>query len=251
MESAGEMWNGLFLFVVAVVAGWVDAIGGGGGLLCVPALLLAGYSPLETLATNKLQASFGSTTAACNYARHGLVDVSGQKLVVALTFLGAIGGTLAVQQIQTALLERIIPLLLLLFALYFFWAPGIGDVGRHQVISRSLFAATVGCGVGFYDGFFGPGTGTFFTMGYVVLLGCSLTQATGNAKLLNCTSNLASLFFFILSGHTIWSAGLVMGLGQMIGSYVGSHMAVRHGERLIRPVPVAVSLLVSLKLMLR
>ncbi|WGZ96112.1 MAG: TSUP family transporter [Candidatus Thiothrix putei] len=240
----------LALFIIAIIAGWVDSIGGGGGLICIPALLWAGFTPLETLATNKLQASFGSSTAALNYTRHGLVDVKGQKLVIALTFLGSVGGTLLVQQIDSSLLEKAIPVLLILFALYFLFSPKISDADKHQVISPKTFAMTVGVGAGFYDGFFGPGAGTFFTMGYVALLGFGLPKATGNTKLLNFTSNIASLLFFALSGHIVWLAGLVMGIGQVIGSYLGSHMAVKHGTRLIRPILVTVSLLVSLKLLL-
>lgn len=240
----------LILFVVAVIAGWVDSIGGGGGLLCIPALLWAGFSPLEALATNKLQASFGSSTAAINYARHGLVDIKGQKLAITLTFAGSVCGTLLVQQMDSAVLGKVIPVLLILFALYFLFSPRISDMDQQQRVSSRVFALSAGFGVGFYDGFFGPGTGTFFTMGYVALLGFGLPKAIGNTKLLNFTSNFASLLFFALSGHIVWLAGLVMGIGQMIGSYVGSRMAVKHGARLIRPVLVTVSLLVSLKLLL-
>lgn len=240
----------LILFAVAIFAGWVDSIGGGGGLVSIPVLLWSGFTPLETLATNKLQASFGSSTATVNYYRHGLVDVKGQKLTVALAFLGSVCGTLAVQQIDSSLLEKAIPLLLMLFALYFLFSPSVSDLDRHQLISRNQFAATVGFGVGFYDGFFGPGTGTFFTMGYIVLLGFALPRATGNTKLLNFSSNFASLLFFAISGHIVWLVGLTMGVGQVIGSYIGSHMAVKHGVRLIRPVLVTVSVLLSLKLLL-
>lgn len=240
----------LALFVVALIAGWVDAIGGGGGLLSIPALLWAGFTPLEALATNKLQASFGSSTATLNYTRHGLVNVKGQKLTIALTFLGAVCGTLLVQQIDAGVLEKAIPVLLMAFALYFLFSPKISDVDQQQSVSPLTFALGVGFTVGFYDGFFGPGAGTFFTMGYVALLGYGLPKATGNTKLLNFTSNITSLLFFALSGHIVWLAGLVMGVGQVIGSYLGSHMAVKHGTRLIRPVLVTVSLLVSLKLLL-
>jgi uncharacterized membrane protein YfcA len=240
----------LILFILAIIAGWVDAIGGGGGLICIPALLWAGFTPLESLATNKLQASFGSSTAAYNYTRHGLVDVKGQKLAIALTFLGSVCGTLLVQQVDSSLLEKAIPLLLMLFALYFLFSPRISDLDQQQLISPQVFAVTIGFGAGFYDGFFGPGAGTFYTMGYVALLGFGLPKATGNTKLLNFTSNIAALLFFALSGHIVWLVGLVMGVGQMLGSYIGARMAVRHGTRLIRPVLVTVSLLVSLKLLL-
>lgn len=239
----------LALLMVAMLAGWVDAIGGGGGLLCIPALLWAGFTPLETLATNKLQGSFGAATAAINYTRHGLVDWRGQKLAIALTFSGAVCGSLLVQQLDTSLLATLIPLLLIGFALYFWLSPRISDHEQRQRISPALFAATVGFGVGFYDGFFGPGTGTFFTMAYVALLGYSLPRATGNTKLLNFTSNVAALLFFALSGHIVWLVGLVMGVGQILGGYLGSTMAVKHGTKLIRPVLVTVSLLISLKLL--
>jgi hypothetical protein len=239
----------VILFVVAVIAGWVDSIGGGGGLICIPALLWAGFAPLQALATNKLQASFGSSTAAYRYSRHGLVDVKGQKLAIALTFLGAVCGALTVQQIGSDLLAKAIPLLLMLFALYFLFSPKISDGDQPPQISSTAFALTVGFGVGFYDGFFGPGAGAFFTMGYVALLGFGLPKATGNTKLLNFTSNFSALLFFALSGQIVWLLGLVMGVGQMIGSYMGTRMAVKHGTRLIRPVLVTVSLLLSLKLL--
>ncbi|MFN3786207.1 MAG: TSUP family transporter [Thiothrix sp.] len=240
----------LALFIVAMLAGWVDAIGGGGGLLCIPALLWGGFTPLETLATNKLQASFGSATATLNYTRHGLVDWRGQKLAIALTFTGAVCGTLLVQQLDASVLTILIPLLLIGFALYFGLSPHMNNREHCQRISPALFAATVGFGVGCYDGFFGPGTGTFFTMGYIALLGYGLPRATGNTKLLNFTSNFASLLCFALSGQIVWLVGLVMGVGQILGGYLGSAMAVKRGTTLIRPVLITVALLSALKLLI-
>jgi uncharacterized membrane protein YfcA len=238
------------LFALATLAGWVDSIAGGGGLLSLPALLWAGFPPLDAMATNKLQSSFGSSTAAFNYTRAGLVNVREQGLAVVLAFLGSVCGTLMLQQMDTGLLKRSVPILLILFALYFLFSLRIKDENRHKILSQTGLAFTVGFGIGFYDGFFGPGTGMFFSMGYVVLLGFGLPKATGNTKLLNFSSNFASLLFFALSGHIAWLVGLVMGAGQMLGSYIGSHMAVKHGSRLIRPLLVTVSLLLSLKLLL-
>ncbi len=239
------------LFALATLAGWVDSIGGGGGLISIPALLWAGFSPLQALATNKLQASFGSSTATWNYARHGLVDIKGQRLAVLLAFVGSMVGTLIVQQLDSSFLAKAIPVLLVLFAIYFLLSPKVGDEDKHQILTPLQFAFTMALILGFYDGFFGPGTGTFFTMAFVTLLGYGLPKATGNTKLLNFTSNFASLLFFALSGHIMWQVGLLMGLGQMLGSYLGSHMAVKHGTRLIRPVLVTVSILMSLKLLLK
>ncbi len=238
------------LFLVALLAGFVDSIAGGGGLIAIPALLWAGLSPVETLATNKAQAVFGSGTAAANFVHKGAVDLSGAALSVICTFIGAAAGAVMVQGLDSAFLERLIPVLLIGFALYFLFSPRVSDLDSHQRLAHPWFALLVGTGVGFYDGFFGPGTGTFFAMGYVSLLGFSLTRATAHTKLLNFTSNLAALLFFIPGGHVIWSMGLLMGAGQLIGAWIGSHMVMRHGAGLVRPVLVVVSIAVSIKLLL-
>jgi len=238
------------LFLVALLAGFVDSIAGGGGLIAIPALLWAGLSPVETLATNKAQAVFGSGTAAANFIHKGAVDLRSAAFAVCCTFVGAAAGAVMVQRLDNAFLERLIPVLLIGFALYFLFSPRVSDLDSHQRLGHPWFALLVGTGVGFYDGFFGPGTGTFFAMGYVSLLGFSLTRATAHTKLLNFTSNLAALLFFIPGGHVIWSIGLLMGAGQLIGAWIGSHMVLRHGAGLVRPVLVFVSIAVSIKLLL-
>lgn len=240
----------LALMLVGAIAGFVDAIAGGGGLLCIPALLWAGLTPLETLATNKLQASFGTLAATAGYARHGLVDLSRLWPAILLTLAGSAGGALAVQRLPSDLLARLVPLLLILFAFYFLFSPRIADEDRQHRIGDGLFAFIVGTTVGFYDGFFGPGTGSFFTLAFVTLLGFGLPRAVAGAKVLNFASNFAALVIFATSGKILWLAGLGMGLGQLAGGWVGAHMAVRHGAALIRPVLVAVALAVSLKLLL-
>lgn len=240
----------LVLFAVAVVAGFVDSMAGGGGLIAIPALLWSGLGPIETLATNKAQAVFGSGTAALNFIRRGAVDLRGSLLAVACTFVGAASGALLVQWIDSAFLQRLIPGLLIGFALYFLFSPRVSDLDSHQRIGGPLFALTVGLGAGFYDGFFGPGTGTFFAMGYVALLGYNLSRATAHSKLLNFTSNLAALLFFVAGGHIVWATAGVMAAGQLVGAWLGSHLVLRHGTRLVRPVLVASSILVSGKLLL-
>lgn len=241
----------VILFAVAALAGGIDAIAGGGGLLTIPALLWAGLSPLQALATNKLQASFGSFTATYTYTRQGLINPLEHRLAIALTLIGAVFGAWVVQQIDSSFLAKLIPILMIAFALYFMFSPKLGDQERHQRISKTMFAVTAGFGIGFYDGFFGPGTGTFFVIAFVTLLGYSLPRATGGTKLLNFTSNIASLILFSFSGQVLWLLGLGMGLGQIIGSYLGSKLAIKHGSRLIRPLLVIISLLVSLRLLLQ
>ena len=237
------------LAVVGVAAGFVDAIAGGGGLISVPALLWSGLPPVQALATNKLQASFGSFTATLNYYRNGLVKLRELRLAVLFTFFGSAAGALLVQTLPTEFLEWLIPVLLILFAIYFLFSPGAGVNERHHRITPALFGLLIGSSVGFYDGFFGPGTGTFFTFAFIALLGYSLPQATGGTKLLNFTSNFAALAVFILSGKVIWLVGIVMGVGQILGAWLGSHVTIRHGSRVIRPVLVTVSILIAAKLL--
>ena len=240
----------LILTAIAGVAGMIDAIAGGGGLLALPALLWAGLPPVQALATNKLQGSFGTLTASFNFVRRGEIDLARLRIPVLLTFVGSASGTLAVQHLGSALLEQLVPTLLIAFALYFLFSPRIGDQDAHHRIGHGMFGLLIGFTVRFYDGFFGPGTGSFFAAAFVLLLGSNLRRATAGTKILNFTSNIASLMFFALAGEVIWQVGLPMGVAQMVGAWVGSHLVMRHGSRLIRPVLVAVSLAISLKLLL-
>lgn len=240
----------LLLVAIAGVAGMIDAIAGGGGLLALPALLWAGLPPVQALATNKLQGSFGTLTSSYNFVRKGEIQLARLRTPILMTLVGSVSGTLAVQRLGSDLLEEIVPALLIAFALYFLFSPRIGDEDAHHRISHGLFGLLIGFSVGFYDGFFGPGTGSFFAAAFVMLLGYNLRRATAATKVLNFTSNIASLLFFALAGQVIWQVGLPMGIAQMAGAWVGSHLVIRHGTRLIRPLLVVVSLAISLKLLL-
>lgn len=237
------------LFAIALLAGLIDAIAGGGGLLTVPALLWSGLGPVEALATNKLQASFGSSTATFAFLRQGALDLRRSGLAVACTFLGASAGALLVQHLHPELLQRVIPVLLAGSAVYFLFSPRVADVDSHRRIGDGAFALTIGTTVGFYDGFFGPGTGTFFAAAFILLLGYNLRRATAHTKLLNFTSNIASLGWFVLGGYVAWKTGLVMALGQLIGAWTGSHLVLRHGGRVVRPLLVVISLAIAVKLL--
>ena len=240
----------LVLVGVAGVAGMVDAIAGGGGLLALPALLWAGLPPVAALATNKLQGTFGTLTASVHYVRKGEIDLARLQLPIALTAAGSVSGTLAVQHLGSDLLREIVPALLIAFALYFLFSPRIGDQDAHHRIGHGLFGLLIGFSVGFYDGFFGPGTGSFFAAAFVMLLGYNLRRATAGTKVLNFTSNISSLLIFAAAGQVVWQVGLPMGLAQMAGAWLGSHLVIRHGTRLIRPLLVTVSLLISIRLLL-
>ncbi len=238
------------LFAAGLLAGFVDAVAGGGGLIALPALLFAGLSPAQALATNKLQGTFGTFSASFYFVRRGLVAPGKIMVMVICTFVGSAAGTLLVQRTDPGFLTAVIPILLILIALYFLLSPQVGEEDRHQRMGPLGFALSIGFGVGFYDGFFGPGTGSFFAIAFVTLLGFGLTRATAHTKVLNLTSNIASLLFFIVGGQVIWSLGLVMAAGQLIGGRLGAHMVVRKGARLIRPLVVIICILISVKLLI-
>ncbi len=236
-----EPWLYPALTAVAVLTGFIDAIAGGGGLIMMPALLFAGATPLQALATNKLQSVFGTGAALRNYWRSGLVEWTRNRLTVALVFIGAAAGVLVVQSIDTELLDLIIPVLLVASALYILLSPRMGDDDAHHRLSSNGYAPAGGA-IGFYDGFFGPGTGTFFTTTLVALRGYGLTKATALTKLFNFTSNVASVALFALGGDMLWLLGLSMAAGAMLGGWLGSRTALRFGARLIRPLLVVLSL---------
>jgi len=239
----------LLLGGIAGVAGFIDAIAGGGGLLVLPVLLWTGLTPAQALATNKLQAVFGSFSATIRFIRQGTIDLRLMIRAILFAFAGSACGTICIQLLHSDALEKLIPILLISFALYFLFSPRVGDKDAKPRISLRLFSFIFAFIIGFYDGFFGPGTGSFFAMAFVMLLGYNLIKATAHAKLLNFTSNLAALIFFILGGQVVWKVGLVMAIGQFIGGHIGAHMVLRHGSSLIRPLLVIISLSITLKLL--
>lgn len=210
------------LFFVAMLAGFIDSIAGGGGLLTVPALLAVGVPPAQALATNKLQSVGGSFSASLYFIRRKAVDLNDQKLVIALTFVGSMIGSILVQNIRADILRQMLPLLVAGIGVYFLLTPRLGESDRLRRLSYIPFAIVAGGCVGFYDGFFGPGAGSFYALAYVTLCGFNLAKSTAHAKVLNFTSNVAALMFFIIGGKVIWSIGLVMLVGQVIGARTGA-----------------------------
>lgn len=245
-----EIWLLLTLAAVGLIAGFVDAVAGGGGLIALPALLAAGVPPVAALATNKLQGSVGTFIATLTYWRKGLIDLKALGLAILLTFVGAYAGSFAVKVIDVSALRQVVPFALIAIALYFLFAPKLTDEDKAQRISRA-FIPVMGFVIGFYDGIFGPGTGSFFTIGFVALFGFGLTRATGNTKALNFTSNAASLALFIPAGDVMWPIALAMAAGQIAGGYLGAMMGLRHGAKFIKPLVVVVSIVMAINLLLR
>jgi uncharacterized membrane protein YfcA len=238
------------LFLVAVLAGFIDSIAGGGGLLTIPALLWVGIPPAVALATNKLQACGGSFFASYYFVRKGMVTLGQVKLAITCAFIGSALGTIAVQLIDTSILELVLPFLILAIGGYFLFSKQISNEDKQQRLAPTAFAFTAALGVGLYDGFFGPGTGSFFALAFVSLAGFGLAKATAHAKVLNFATNIASLLFFALGGKVLWVLGGIMLLGQAIGATLGSRLVLTQGVKIIKPLMVTMSIAMSLKLLL-
>lgn len=235
------------LCLAAVAAGFVDAIAGG-GLITVPALLAAGIPPVAAIATNKVQASFGTASATWSYWRAGRIDFGILKWPLAATLVGAGLGAFAVTVVDTRWLMVLLPVLLIAIALYFLFGPKASDEDAHARLTPLAYSAVAG-GIGFYDGFFGPGTGSFFALSLVTLMGMGLTRATAHTKALNLMSNVISVVVLAAGGHVLWLLGGCMAVGQVIGGRLGAHSAMRFGPRLIRPLLVVISLGMVAKLL--
>jgi len=238
----------LILILAAFVAGFVDAIAGGGGLITVPVLLLCGADPVQALATNKLQGTFGSATAALSYARAGHVRLRDQLPMAVIAALAGAGGAMVAHLIPAEALRIIMPIVLVGVAVFFAVKKGLSDADRSARMPPAVFAATVVPLTAAYDGFFGPGTGSFYMMGFVLLAGYGVLKATAHTKLLNFASNGGSLAVFVFSGATWWAVGFAMGAAQVAGAAMGAKVAMRVGVRLIRPLLVVTSAAMAARL---
>lgn len=233
---------------VAFLAGTIDAIAGGGGLLTIPALLAAGLPPVSAIATNKLQSSFGTGGAVFAFARKGHIDFKRFALPALASFAGSAGGAFLLTLIDPKFLSGLIPLLLIAMAAYFLLAPKMTDEDRHVLAGPPMLLA-MACLIGGYDGFFGPGTGSFFITGLVAVFGLGVTRAVAHTKLLNFASNIAGLAVLIASGHVVWKVGLAMAVGAIAGGQVGAHAAIRFGASTVRPLLIVMCLGLTAKLL--
>ncbi len=238
------------LFAAALLAGFVDSIAGGGGLITVPALLLAGFPPVAALGINKLQGLFGAGSAALTYASRGLVDLRSQLPWFSLAAMGSALGALLATLLPGDLLKMVLPPVLIAIALYFLLKPNLGDDDRGRRMAPLLFGMTIVPLIGFYDGLLGPGTGSFFMLALVTLSGFGVLKATAHTKFLNFGSNIGGFAVFALAGVLDWKVGLVMGLGQIIGARIGAGLAIRKGARVIAPMLVLTCTAMAIRLIL-
>jgi len=244
-----SFWLDALLLSTGFIAGTVDAIAGGGGLISLPMLLMVGLPPHLALGTNKLQASIGTLTATLNYFRHGFIRVDKIILGLIASFIGASLGALTAQLLSSQLLQKLIIVFLLLIFLYTVLRPKIGLQESAAKISATLFFILFGFLLSFYDGFLGPGTGSFWIMALVFFLGLNLAQATAYTKVFNLESNLVALAWFIGGNNVNYKMGLIMAVGQIIGGKLGSHLVIKKGAAFVRPIFLCV-VLVTLVVMI-
>jgi uncharacterized membrane protein YfcA len=228
----------LILGAAAFFAGFVDAVVGGGGLIQLPALfaVFPASAPASLLGTSKLAGVWGTSVAALNYVR--AVRLNWQVILPAalMAFLFSFAGAVTVTQIPSTYLRRALPFILVVIALYTFWKKDLGAQYRPLYFGRKelWMAMLVGALIGFYDGFFGPGTGSFFIFIFVRMFGYDFLHASASAKVLNVACNIAALIWFGFSGHVMWMLGSAMAVCGVLGSVSGSYLAIKHGSAFVR-----------------
>jgi uncharacterized membrane protein YfcA len=240
----------LLLSAVSLAAGTIDAIGGGGGLLTVPALLGAGLPPHLAIGTNKGQSVFGSFAATVRFAHAGLVDRRRAKVSFPLALAGSVAGAALALALPASTLRPVVIVLLAFAALFVGLRRGpparLEDAPERR--GALAIAGAIAFAIGAYDGFFGPGTGTFLILAFVALLGDGLAHASAAAKVVNFASNLAALVLFAARGAVVWRVALPMAACQLAGGWIGAHVAIRRGDAVVRRVVVAVALAAAAKL---
>ncbi|MDR3667098.1 MAG: TSUP family transporter [Ignavibacteriaceae bacterium] len=242
-------WYYPILFLTAFIAGLVDSIAGGGGIITLPVMLSLGFPPHIALGTNKFQASFGSYTASYYYIKKEVVILKECIAGIVFTIIGSAIGTWTVTQVSSDVLKYIIPILLVGIIIYSFIKTNLGETDRQARMKAMVFYFTGGLGLGFYDGFFGPGVGSFWAIAFVIGLGYNLKKATGYTKVMNFTSNVVSLVIFIIGGYVIFTAGIVMAVGQIAGARIGADLVIKRGSKFIRPIFITIVILTTVKIL--
>jgi uncharacterized membrane protein YfcA len=241
----------LLVVVAGFGAGWVDAVVGGGGLIQLPVMLMVpGITPVQALATNKMGSIFGTATSAVTYYRRVGPDLKTAIPMALVALGGSFGGAVLAAHLPQSVFKPIIVLALIAVALFTAFRPNVGELTalRHSGHRHYVLAGVIGGAIGFYDGLIGPGTGSFLVIALVTLMGYAFLEASAKAKIVNMATNAGALLFFLPHGSLLWGVGLVLGLANMAGGYLGARTAVRQGSRFIRVVFLVVVAVLILKL---
>ena len=234
----------LWVTLAAGLAGFVDAIVGGGGLILLPTLFAVHPSalPATLFGTNKAAAIGGTAWACSQYARRVTMNWGTLAPAAVTALLASFAGAWLVTMVPATGLRKALPLVLLVVLLYTLWRKDLGRVHAPHLSPRreALRGSAIGAGIGFYDGFFGPGTGSFFVFLFVRLLGYDFLNASASAKLLNCATNIAAIALFAAKGHVWWHFAVTLAVANIVGSLLGTHMALKHGTGFVRGIFIVV-----------
>lgn len=240
-----------FLCIGGFIAAFVDSIAGGGGLISMPVLMAIGVPIHLAIGTNKFAASAGCISSAYRYAKSGKTNNELLKKLVPFTIIGSILGVKCVLSINENILNVLVVLMILIVAIYTFVSKNLGQEDRFEGINKKnlrlgMLMALI---LGFYDGFFGPGTGTFLTFGFIKIYGYDFLHASANTKILNLTSNVTSLLLFMINGQVYYKIAVLFALVMIIGAYVGAKVAIKNGSKMIKPIFLVMALFMVTKLM--
>ena len=240
----------ILLIAFGFLAAFIDSVVGGGGLISLPALMFVGLSPASAIATNKLAATMGTFTSAMYFIRSGKVDFKIVGKLIPLTIVGAVAGALVVKFIPPDILRPLVLVMLVFIAIYIIAKKNWGSVSTYKKMTQRktlifFFAILM---IGFYDGFFGPGTGTFLIIAFTAILGFDLKTACGNTKIVNLTTNIAALVVFIQAGQVYYQVALPAAVFSIMGNWLGSGLAIKKGAKFIKPVMVIVLCVLLCKL---
>lgn len=243
----------LFLCGAGFLAAFVDSIAGGGGLISVPAFLISGISPHLALGTNKFCSSAASFTSSFQFAKSKKVDFNLLKYLVPFTLLGAIVGVNTVLKVNESFLYSLVLILILFVGLYTIFSKSIGINSTFKGLTKInlTFGIILAFSLGFYDGFFGPGTGSFLIFGLIKIFGFDFVQSAGNGKILNFTSNITALVLFALNNQISYVMGIPVAFSMIIGAKFGTSLAINKGSKLIKPIFITMSLAVAIKMLVQ
>lgn len=240
----------ILICVAGFIGATVDAIVGGGGLITIPALLTAGVPAHFALGTNKFAASMGTISSAHHFYKSGEINFKLLKYLLPLSFIGSAIGSYAVLLLDPSFLRAMIIVMVLIIGIYTLIKKEMGIEDKFTSLSRKkiIFAMILAIGLGFYDGFFGPGTGSFIIFGLIGIMGFDFKKASAHSKFMNFTSNFTALLVFLLNGKILFTIAIPMAIAMMLGGKFGAYLAVKNGAKFIKPVFIIVSFALVVKM---
>ncbi|MBU3142395.1 TSUP family transporter [Clostridium sp. CF012] len=242
----------ILLCMAGFLAAFVDSIAGGGGLISVPAFMLAGLPPHMVLGTNKFSATAGSFTSSLGFIKSGKANFKLLKYLIPFTFIGSMLGVKAVLNIDQKFLNTLVLILIMFIGIYTLFSKSLGLQDNYKGLTKKnvLGGVALAFSLGFYDGFFGPGTGSFLVFGFINIFGFNFVSSSANARILNFVSNVTALILFAISGKINYMIGIPVAIFMILGAKLGTHVALSKGSKLIKPIFVTMSLAVALKMLI-